>query len=336
MKRILVLVLSLVWLLPALAHPPGVEIAAAVKTFLAALTPEQRGKVKFEFANSERVNWHFVPRERKGLSFAELTPAQKHLAHGVLASALSHHGYFKAVTIMSLEQILFDLENKSPRRNPDLYYFSVFGQPGVNNWGLRIEGHHLSLNCTARGDKILATTPNFLGSNPAEVRSGPRAGLRVLALEDDLGHELVKSLDARQLAVALVTNVAPKDILTSDARRAMRLEPPGLSADKINKAQRATLTALIKEYLGRNRAELAEADWKQVKAAGWSKIYFAWAGGVQPGQGHYYRVQGPSFLLEYDNTQDVANHIHSVWRDFKNDFGDDLLQRHYEQSPHGK
>ena len=334
----ILLVLALLSTPPHLAraHPPGAEVATAINNFLAALKPEQRSKAEFEFTNLERVNWHFIPRERKGLPFAELTPAQKHLAHSVLASALSHRGYLKAVTIMSLEQILHDMENQSPRRNPDLYFFSVFGEPGVGNWGLRIEGHHLSLNFTARGDEILAATPSFFGSNPAEVRTGPRAGLRVLAFEEQLGRQLVKSLDARQLAVALITNVAPKEILTGDARRAMRLDPPGLSAGRMNKSQRATLEALIKEYLGRNRAELAEADWKQVKAAGWGKIHFAWAGGLQPGQGHYYRVQGPSFLLEYDNTQDGANHIHAVWRDLKNDFGDDVLQQHYQQTPHEK
>ena len=164
----------------------------------------------------------------------------------------------------------------------------------------------------------------------------PQPGLATPAAEADLGRQLVNSLDARQLAVALITNVAPKDILTGDARRAMRLDPPGLSAERMNKSQRATLAALIKEYLGRNRGELAEADWKQVKAAGWGKLFFAWAGSLQPGQGHYYRVQGPGFLLEYDNTQDGANHIHAVWRDLKNDFGDDVLQRHYQQTPHGK
>lgn len=318
------------------AHSPASEIAAAANNLLSALTTEQRSKASFEFATDERVNWHFVPKERKGLPFADLTPAQAHLAHIVISSALSHRGYFKAATIMSMEQILFDLENKAPHRNPDLYYLSIFGKPGVDVWGLRIEGHHLSLNFTARGDQILATTPSFLGANPAEVRTGPRTGLRVLAAEEDLGRQLVKSLDARQLDSALITNVAPRDIITAASRKATRLEPLGLSAGKLNSQQRETLAALIREYLGRNRAELADADWKKVEAAGWDKIHFAWAGGVGPGEGHYYRVQGPGFLLEYDNTQNNANHIHAVWRDLENDFGDDLLKRHYEQSPHRK
>jgi hypothetical protein len=333
--KTLLLVMVATWpLAAARAHSPAAEMAAAANNFLASLSPEQRSKACFEFATGERVNWHFVPRDRKGLPFGELSPAQQHLASAVLSSALSHRGYFKAATIMSLEQVLFDLENRAAHRNAGLYYLSFFGQPGVDVWGLRLEGHHLSLNFTARGDQILATTPSFLGANPAEVRTGPRAGLRVLAAEEDLGRRLVKSLDARQLDLALLTNVAPKDILTGNARKAARLEPPGLSAGKMSQAQRETLTALIREYLGRNRAELADADWKKVEAAGWDKIFFAWAGGVDPGQGHYYRVQGPGFLLEYDNTQNDANHIHCVWRDLENDFGDDLLKRHYEQTPH--
>lgn len=338
MKSISILLLVLTLQAPfARAHGPAAEIAAAANNLLATLTPEQRAKVNFEFASDERVNWHFVPRERKGLPFADLTPAQKHLAHVVISSALSQRGYFKAVTIMSLEDILKELERdnpKAPRRDPEMYFLSFFGKPGVDVWGLRIEGHHLALNFTARGDQILASTPSFMGTNPAEVRNGPRAGLRVLAGEELLGRQLVKSLNARQLAVALITNVAPKDVITGDSRRANRLEPLGLSAGKLDKPQRETLAALIKEYLGRNRSELADADWKKVQAAGWDKINFAWAGGVEPGQGHYYRIQGPSFLLEYDNTQNDANHVHAVWRDLENDFGDDLLKRHYEQTPH--
>ena len=311
-------------------------MAGAANNLLAALSPEQRAKAAFDFQTDERVNWHYVPQPRKGLPLAEMTAAQKHLAHVLLSSALSHRGYFKAATIMSLEQILFDLEKQAPHRNAELYYVSVFGTPGKEVWGCRIEGHHLSLNFTVRGDAVLATTPSFLGTNPAEVRTGPRAGLRVLAQEEDLGRQLLKSFDAKQRAVAIITNVAPKDVISGDARKATRLEPLGLSAAKMDSHQRETLKALIREYLGRNRAELADADWAKIEKAGWGKIFFAWAGAVEPGKGHYYRIQGATFLLEYDNTQNDANHIHAVWRDLENDFGDDLLKRHYEQVTHGK
>jgi Protein of unknown function (DUF3500) len=322
-------------LLPARAHSPAMEMAGAANNLFAALTPGQRAKAAFEFQTDERVNWHFVPQPRKGLPFAEMSAAQKHLAHVLLNSALSQRGYFKAVTIMSLEQILFDLENQAPHRNAELYFVSLFGTPGTDVWGFRVEGHHLSLNFTVCGDSVLATTPSFLGTNPAEVRRGARAGLRVLAPEEDLGRQLVKSFVPRQRAVAIITNVAPKEVLTGDARKVWRLQPLGLSAGKMDAHQRATLKALIQEFIGRNRAELAEADWGKIAKAGWGKIFFAWAGGVEPGQGHYYRVQGATFLLEYDNTQNDANHIHAVWRDLENDFGDDLLKRHHEQAPHG-
>ena len=320
----------------ARAHSTAEDMAEAANNFLAALTPEQRAKAAFEFQATERVNWHFVPQPRKGLPISEMAPAQKHLAHALLNSALSHRGYFKAATIMSLEQILFDLENQAPRRNAELYYVSLFGAPGKDVWGFRVEGHHLSLNFTVRGDAVLATTPSFLGTNPAEVRTGPRAGLRVLAREEDLARQLLKSLEPKQRAVALITNVAPKEVISGDSRKATRLAPLGLPASKMDSHQRDTLKALILEFIGRNRAELAEADWANIEQAGWGKVCFAWAGGVEPGQGHYYRVQGATFLLEYDNTQNDANHIHAVWRDLENDFGDDPLKRHYEQVPHGK
>lgn len=319
----------------ARAQAPGAAIAEAANNFIATLTPEQRTKAVFELKSDERVNWHFIPKARNGLPCADMSPAQRHLAHALLATTLSHRGYFKAATIMSLEQVLFDLENKAPHRNAELYYFSFFGKPGQDVWGWRAEGHHLSLNFTVRGDTVLAT-PSFMGSNPAEVLAGPRQGLRILAKEDDLGRQLVKSFDDAQRKLAVITNTAPSDIITSNARKAKRLEPAGLPVARMNKSQREILHALIDEYIARNRAEVARADWAKIEKAGWDQTSFAWAGGLDRGQGHYYRVQGPTFLLEYDNTQNNANHIHAVWRDFENDFGDDLLLKHYEQTPHAK
>jgi hypothetical protein len=320
---------------PARAQAPGAAIAEAANNLLVTLTPEQRTKAVYELKSDERVNWHFIPKERNGLTFADMTPAQRHLAHALLATTLSHRGYFKATTIMSLEQVLKDIEKTGPRRDAEMYYFSIFGTPGQDVWGWRAEGHHLSLNFLVRGDTVLAT-PSFLGSNPAEVRTGPRQGLRVLAKEEDLGRELVKSLDDAQRQVAIFAEKAPSDIITSNARKAKRLEPEGLSVAKMNEQQRKLLRALVDEYIARNRAEVAKADWAKINKAGWEKVSFAWAGGLERGQGHYYRVQGPTFLLEYDNTQNNANHVHAVWRDFENDFGEDLLRRHYEQTPHSR
>jgi hypothetical protein len=322
--------------LPAHAQSPGAELAQAANNFLAALKPEQKAKAMFELKSEERVNWHFVPKERQGLPFKDMSPAQRHLAQALLGSMLSQRGHFKVATIMSLEQVLFDLENNAPHRDAELYYFSIFGTPGKEVWGWRVEGHHLSLNFLVRGDTVLANTPSFLGVNPGEIRSGPRKGLRLLAMEEDLGRQLAKSLDENQRKLGIIASEAPKDIITAAARKVKPLEPTGLPATQLKPEQRELLKKLLQEYIHRHRPEVAEADRKKIEAAGWQNISFAWAGSLDPGQGHYYRIQGPTFLLEYDNTQNNANHIHTVWRDFENDFGEDALREHYEQTPHGK
>jgi hypothetical protein len=197
-----------------------------------------------------------------------------------------------------------------------------------------VEGHHLSLNFTIADAHHVAVTPSFFGSNPGEVRSGARKGLRVLAGEEDLGRLLVKSLNEEQRKKAVFETKAPSDIITGAQRRVKALEPAGVALKELDQDQARMLWSLLEEYVRRYRPELAEEDLSRIEKAGRDKISFAWAGSVEPGQGHYYRVQGPTFLLEYDNTQNNANHIHAVWRDLKNDFGDDLLRRHYEEHPH--
>lgn len=330
----LVLIQCFLFVRLADAQSPGAELAQAANNFLAALKPEQKAKASFELKSDERVNWHFIPKERQGLPFKEMSPAQKHLAHALLGSILSQRGHFKVATVMSLEQVLHELENNAPHRDADLYYFSIFGTPGKDVWGWRIEGHHLSMNFLVRGDTVLANTPSFIGVNPGEVRSGPRKGLRLLAVEEDLGRQLAKSLDENQRKLGLIAAEAPKDIITAASRKVKPLEPAGLPVIQLNPEQRDLLKKLVQEYVYRHRPEVADADRKKIEAAGWQNITFAWAGSLEPGQGHYYRIQGPTFLLEYDNTQNNANHIHTVWRDFENDFGEDTLRRHYEQTPH--
>jgi hypothetical protein len=332
---------SVLFLLGALiprasAHSPAEEMAEAASHLLAALSPEQKAKCTFALTDAERENWHFVPRPRKGLPFKELTPAQRALAHGLLATGLSQRGYLKATTIMSLEDVLKELEQgKGPIRDPELYYVSIFGTPGANDiWGWRVEGHHLSLNFTVAGGEHVSVTPSFFGSNPGEVRAGPRRGLRVLAAEEDLARELVRSLDAEQRTVALYTNTAPSEIITGADRKARLLTPTGLSGSRLTSAQQDLLWRLIREYVYRYRPELADQDLKKIQDAGLDKIWFAWAGSTEPRQGHYYRLQGPTFLMEYDNTQNNANHVHTVWRDLENDFGEDLLRKHYDQDHH--
>ena len=312
---------------------PGAEVTSAAKAFLAALTPDQATKAKFQWTDGERFNWHFIPKERKGLPLREMTTGQQPLAFALLNATLSQRGFLKATTIMSLEQILLETEQgRGPKRDPANYFVSLFGEPGGKTWGWRFEGHHQSFNFTMAGDKIISGTPSFYGTNPAEVREGPRKGLRVLAVEEDLGRELAKSLTDDQKTLGIYTNVAPKDIITMTNRVLAFLEPAGLPMSKMNTKQQETLSNLIKEYVYRYREDAARSELEKIQGADQSKIYFTWAGPTEPGQGHYYRVQGPTFLIEYDNTQNNANHGHAVMRNLQNDFGDDILKRHYDQN----
>ena len=329
--------LSLAGLLPARAHVAAEEMAAAAGKFLDALSPELRAKASFDWKADERLNWHFIPKDRKGLTLKEMSPDQRKLAHALLLTGLSAHGYGKATNIMSLEPVLFEMEGTERKfpRDGVLYHFSVFGRPDAKGtWGWRVEGHHFSANFTIVKGEFISSTPSFLGSNPAEVRQGTRKGVRVLAAEEDIARELVKSLDAEQQKAAVIDTTAPKDILTVAKRAVTPLEAQGILAAKLTSAQRKTLTKLIREYVERVRPELAKEDLHRIEAAGMEKVQFAWAGGLEKGEGHYYRVQGPTFLLEYDNTQNNNNHIHAVWRDFNGDFGEDLLRKHLAETPH--
>ena len=315
-------------------HPHSVHAASLMsecaQRFLAALDDNQRGKATFPFDADERMNWHFIPKERKGLPLREMRPYQKHLASALLAAGLSQSGYIKAVTIMSLEEVLKVIENDSGEvRNPEKYYFSVFGTPSASGaWGYRVEGHHLSQNYTVVNGKIV-DGPSFFGANPAEVLQGPRKGLRTLAGEDDLGIELIHLLDEQQQKVAIVDPTAYKDILTAASRKAaLQGQPSGLAGSKMNATQFDALMALMEEYARNVPGELAQTRIAQINQAG-RNIYFAWSGGINRRDPHYYRVQTPLFLIELDDTQDNANHIHSVWRDVTDDFGQDLLQQHY-------
>jgi len=305
----------------------------AANRLLASLTPEQRAQTTFKFDDAERVNWHFIPRERKGLPLLDMASHQKHLATALLSAGLSQQGFMKAVTIMSLEDVLKIMEkDNGQRRNPEKYYFSIFGTPcDQGTWGYRVEGHHVSQNYTVVNGRVV-DAPSFFGSNPAEVKQGPRAGLRTLLQEDDLGLAMVATLDAEQRKVAIVDQTAYKDIITFNNRTAaLSGQPSGLLASKMNARQLDALLALTEVYARNVPDQLAEAREELIKQAG-RNIYFAWAGGINKGDPHYYRVQASSFLIEFDMTQDNANHIHSVWRDAQNDFGDDVLKTHYQES----
>lgn len=321
------------------SRQPGVAavMQRAAQSLLDALGPEQRQKALLPFENEqERTNWHFTPRPRLGLPLKEMTAAQQQLAYALLAAGVGRTGFIKAATIMSLEQVLHDYETQRRFvRDPEIYFFSIFGEPSAaGDWGYRVEAHHLSLNFALRAGQLIATTPTFFGANPREVRQGPRAGLRVLAREEDLGRELLWSLSAQQRAEAVLDDVAPPDLLTMNRPVIDPQHPAGLRAAQLTPAQQPLLEALIEEYAAAMPPHVATARIDAARRADPREVYFAWLGSGEKDEGHYYRVQAPAFLIEYDCTQDDANHIHSVWRDYRGDFGRDLIGLHYQAQPH--
>jgi hypothetical protein len=307
-------------------------MAEAAALFLASLSPEQRSQANFPIDSPERFTWDYRPHARSGLAWRDLDRSQQKLAYALLASGLSRQGHAKALAIMSLESVLQSLTN-SQAYNPDFYYLSIFGTPGdPAAWGWQVEGHHLSVNILVVGATQLAVTPNFFGANPARVLSGPLTGLRVLAGEEDLARRLLHSLTAAQQTRTLISPECPPDIITDNARRVRLDDPQGLAAQEMNAEQQRYLQDLVLEYLRRLPREVADERLNGIDKEGWGFLHFAWAGSPDPGRPHYYRLHGPSFLVEYDNIQNNANHIHTVWRDLKDDWGEDLLQRHYARS----
>lgn len=326
---------------PAIAGKSRSEtaMADAAQRFLGTLNAEQRQAATFPFQSEERLNWHFVPKERKGLPLKQMDAKQSAAALDLLRTSLGAPGYQKATTIRELEKILFQMENGNAGRDPGRYFFTVFGDPSASgNWGWRYEGHHCALNWTVVGGKAIASSPQFFGSNPGEVRvdvaGAPAKGTRVLGAEEDEGRKLVKSLTDEQRSVAVLSDKAPSDIITGASRQAAIQEDTGISYEKLTAAQRGQLLTLIRVYTDTQSKMLADKRLAALRKAGLNKVKFAWMGSTESGQGHYYRIQGPTFLVEYDNTQNNANHVHSVWRDFKGDFGMDLLAMHYQATPH--
>lgn len=312
-------------------------MAPAAARFVDALTPEQRQRAALAYDAGERLRWHFVPTEqfrRQGLPIREMNEAQRKLAHDLLRSGLSHRGYTTATAIMDLEAVLHDLENSDGRkgrfvRDPELYFFTVFGTPAAKGtWGWRVEGHHVSLHFDVADGTAIASSPTFFGSNPAEVREGPRKGLRLLRDEEDTARALLESLDDEQRKSAIIADVAPREIITLNAPTVDPLAPAGIEASAMTEHQRAVLDRLIRVYTSKVAADLAADRLARLTKAGLDRIRFAWAGETERGKKHYYRIQGPTFLVEYDNSQNDGNHIHAVWRDFAGDFGRDLLREH--------
>ncbi|MCC6694304.1 MAG: DUF3500 domain-containing protein [Candidatus Hydrogenedentes bacterium] len=306
------------------------ELVQASTSFLDSLDSGQRALAVLPFNSDERLNWHYVPKDRAGLPFKKMTDEQRQLALNVLRAALSADGYQKIETIRSLEDVLKAMGDRIVR-DTELFYFTFFGEPSLTEtWGLRYEGHHVSLHWTISGGAVVSSCPQFLGANPAEVRQGPLTGTRALSAEEDLGRQLVQSLNEEQRALCVLNPEAPPDIVTGAQRQAAIQEDLGIAFTQLNEEQQGLLLSLIQVYANTQRPELAEQRLARVRNAGIDEIKFVWMGGLEKGQKHYYHVQGPAFLIEYDNTQNDANHIHTVWRDFEGDFGLDVLKEHYD------
>jgi hypothetical protein len=317
------------------AHEVAKEMADSANVFLKSLDAGQTAAVQFQFENELRKDWQFVPMERKGLGLKQMKPHQRGLAIALVQSALSHRGFATAMQIMAMEQVLFELENNSLKRDPGKYHVFLFGAPSTDGtWGWRVEGHHISVSVTVVDGKEVKIAPAFLGANPAQVREGSMEGVRVLGDIEDFGRALVKQLTVEQKAKAVIADKAPRDVILGPGKEAAALDPKGLPASELGKNQQAMLKQLIESYLTRFRAEVADEDRQQIEAAGFDKLHFAWAGQIQMGRPHYFRVQGPTFVLEYDNTQNGANHVHVVWRNLKDDFGADSLRKHYQTTRH--
>ncbi len=309
------------------------RLLPATKAFLESLTPAQKEKATLDFDSEKRVQWHFIPKPtRKGLPLMEMEAAQQEAAHELLRAVVSQVGYSKATTIMQLESILLKLEGpqSKDKRNPEKYYFTIFGEPAnKQRWGLSIEGHHLSLNFTLQGNQVLDSTPQFFATNPAELKDdfgkGFPKGLKVLRAEEQLAFKLVKSLNDEQFQKALLPGDTPDEIRDAGDAQPPQAAARGVAFSDLTEEQLETAKKLMKAYTSKMKPAVAKQRWELIDEAGVQNIRFAWSGPKRPGVGHYYIVQGPTFLIEFINVQpdaagNPANHVHCVWRDMQGDF----------------
>jgi hypothetical protein len=309
-------------------------ITAAVRAWLDGLDEAQRARASFPFETSERFTWTYLPGPREGLAIKDMEAEQRSAARAIVVASMSARAADEIAAIMALETVLGELERAGgrpvERRDPALYWFAVFGSPDSGApWSWRVGGHHVAIHVTVDDGRVAASTPSFLGANPAVIPSGPRAGTATLPGEEALARALLGELTADERAVAVVAPSAPSDILSGTDRLAdVGRVPVGIRHADLGTPRRAALERLIRHYVDRVRREPAAEAWERIAAAGLGDVTFAWAGPDRPGRGHYYAVRGPRFVIEYDNTQNGANHIHAVWRELDNDWGDDLLAGH--------
>lgn len=318
-------------------------MVASTNNFLSSLSENQREAGIYNFDDEERLNWHFIPRPRNGIPLKELSSEQRAAAITMLQSFLSDEGFAKTEAVRGLESVLAEIEvNGRFVRDPELYYLTVFGTPSMSgSWGFRYEGHHLAFNWTFVAGSGIASSPQFMGTNPANVpgtvKNGTMEGLRVLGSEEDMARELLKSLSNQQLQSAWLDMDAPRDIFTAAEKEVLPLDDLGVSHSELTPNQQQQLMAIVAKIAAVQPQFIAQERMREIRADGLEKVRFFWIGGQELGDAHYFRVQGQSFLIEYDNTQNDANHVHLVWRDFDGDFGRDLIRLHYDSvaSEHG-
>jgi hypothetical protein len=328
--------LLLLLLLPLhlLAQDKKLDKAATANAlaFVNALNAEQKAKAMFPFEEAHRFSWHYVPptgSPRTGMAIKDMDNQQKALFYALLQSFLSPAGYQRTQNIMSFEYVLKELEPNSKSRIPENYFVSIYGHPYPDSvWGWKFTGHHLALNFTMVNGQ-LAFTPFFFGANPGEIKEGPKKGMRIIVEEEDLGFELVHSLTEAQRITALFRTEPFADIVTANAPHATAPEPAGILLKDLNKDQQQLVNKILVAYLASMPSRVAHTRMNRLAAENKDEIRFGWAGGLEKGQPHYYRIQGKTFVVEFDNTQNNANHVHEVWRDFLGDYGEDLLKEHY-------
>ncbi len=312
----------------------GRGMTASAQDFLASLDEQQRQTATMDYDDAARVDWHFIPKDtRKGVRIKDMNEAQRRKARKLLRSCLGKVGFDKATVIMAMEGVLRELEKANPgrfARDPELYYFTIFGDPGnESRWGLSIEGHHMSLNFVIHNGEVVSSTPTVLCANPTIIPddlAGIRKGTRVLAAEELLAFELLGSLEGDRRSTAVIAEQAPREVRAAGEAQPPQEEPSGLAAGEMDEQQQAILRALLSSYLSTVNGDVAAARVDAIEEAGFDHVHFAWAGASKPGTGHYYRIQGPTFLVEFVNTQpdaagNPASHIHLIWRDTAGDFG---------------
>jgi hypothetical protein len=305
----------------------GLAMLAAAQGFLSAITPAQKSEATFKFDDAERLNWHFIPRVRKGLPLKSLEGPALKAAHAFIRSGLSDAGYDQTLNIMSLEDVLYLLETgdrseRRERRDPGKYYLSVFGEPAeTGDWGWRLEGHHVSLNFTIKDGKVVSSTPEFFGANPGTIEAGKGRQIRVLGPEEDIARQILKHCTPEQQKACWISKEAPGEVPGPNAPQAAVAAPVGLAYAQMSEDQKKLVQELLTEYLKNLPGDVEQERRSAINNAGIDKLFFAWYGGSELHDPHHYRLQGPSFVVEYNNTQNNANHVHSMWRNLNGDFG---------------